>query len=621
MRLGFLALYLISAAAYFPWRLTVFNADAPIFSAVFFAVEAIGFSWGIIYLFSVLKFPERTAPPAPAGLSVDVFVPSYNEPAEIVRNTIIAALRISYPHETWLLDDGNRPEMRALAAELKCRYLAREQNTDAKAGNINHALAHAKGDFVVLFDADFIASSAFLDHTLGYFTNPKVGFVQTPQEFYNFDSFQHLGRNRSRDAWSEHSLFYRVIQRGRDAYNACMMCGCAVVLRRAALDDIGGIATGTVTEDMHTSVRLHVKGWDSVYHPETLSAGLAPHDASGFRRQRLRWSQGAMQVMRKERLLTRARGLSRFQRTAYLLHIATYMEGLRYTFIFLISAVTLFFNISPLDTDFTTWLLYSMPYIVMSIFLFEEFSRGHGRLLKNEAFNLARFPAYNRALLALIWDRHIPFWVTPKIKEGKKQIYGLPWLILIANLAALAKTAWAYAFGTLVITGWPLAVVMLWACFSMAMAARVCMLTYRCNANRRSFPRFPVALPMTLQPQAAGGVAYPAVVTALSDEGLDLSPHDENGRLPAGLHHGEMQLCDRTISITIDLRADASGKVTGGALSWPSQEARDDYRYLIVADRIRFLSSFDHAEDKTLLRPLLLLARRGLTLRSAPVES
>ncbi|MDI1227839.1 MAG: glycosyltransferase [bacterium] len=602
-RLVLMGLFIAVACVYFPWRLTVFNPASPVFSAVFFAVELVGFMWGIVFLVSVLKIsPPQTLPVAP-GIAVDVFIPTYNEPVDIVRRTAAAAMRISYPHETWILDDGNRPAMRAMADELGCRYIARAENTHAKAGNLNNALKHAKGEFIALFDADFIAEPRFLDRTLGYFADPKIAFVQPPQEYYNFDSYQYVGSDRAHNSWSEHSLFYRVIQAGRDVYNGTMFCGCSAVLRRAAIDSVGGIATGTVTEDMHTSVRLHNAGWDSAFHAETLSAGLSPHDADGFRRQRLRWAQGAMQVFRKEKLITGAKGLSPFQRLAYLMHVIAHMEGLRHAFIYLTPIVTLGLGMSPfrLDLTFQEWAMFSLPTIVLGIFCFEEFARGHARILRNELFNLARCPSSIHAMLALIDKRHIPFRVTSKVKDGPRG-FMFPWFILAATLVAIVKALWEVWHGTAMLTGWPLVTVMTWATLSAMMAVGVCLLTHRCDTNRRFFSRFPAALPVTLQPEN-GAPAVRALVTEISDGGLTLGTVD-GGELPAGRVTGALKLCGQEAPFTLNLQL-REGRAGGGTLIWKNELQRDHYLHLILVDRIRFLATFDDVEQKTYLGWLL----------------
>jgi cellulose synthase (UDP-forming) len=188
--------------------------------------------------------------------------------------------------------------MKALAEQLGCRYLARADNAHAKAGNLNHGLAHSSGELVVVFDADHAPRRDFLVKTLGCFDDASVGFVQTPQNFYNLDSYQHRRRGAGGAVWTEQSLFFRVIQRGKDYWNAAFFCGSCAVVRRSALDAIGGFATGTVTEDLHTSIRLHAKGYQSVYHAEALAFGLAPESIEPFIGQRVRWGQGALPAER-----------------------------------------------------------------------------------------------------------------------------------------------------------------------------------------------------------------------------------------------------------------------------------------------------------------------------------
>lgn len=260
---------------YLYWRTGTFHPDHPVFSRLLYAAEVFGFFTALLNAFMTWRLTVRTSPPPPPGLSVDVFIPTYNEELAVVRRTVLAAKAMDYPHQTWVLDDGNRPEMRALATELGVRYLARADNTHAKAGNLNHALQHSRADFIATFDADHAPRRDFLLKTLGFFADERVAFVQTPQDFYNLDSFQNRTDERQRWAWSEQSFFFRIIQRGKDYWNSAFYCGSCAVIRRRALDDIGGFATGTVTEDIHTSLRLHKRGWHSVYLPESLAYGIA----------------------------------------------------------------------------------------------------------------------------------------------------------------------------------------------------------------------------------------------------------------------------------------------------------------------------------------------------------
>ncbi|MDE2571097.1 MAG: glycosyltransferase, partial [bacterium] len=155
------------------------------------------------------RLTVRNAAPPRSGLKVAVLIPTLDEEAVMLRQTLLAAMKMDYPHETWLLDDGNRPEMRRLAEELGCNYVARAKNTQAKAGSLNNALRYVDAEYVAIFDADHVPSRRFLTRTLGYFADEHVAFVQTPQDFYNLDSYQHRWDLSERAIWTEQALFFR----------------------------------------------------------------------------------------------------------------------------------------------------------------------------------------------------------------------------------------------------------------------------------------------------------------------------------------------------------------------------------------------------------------------------
>ncbi|HJV66750.1 MAG TPA: glycosyltransferase [Geomonas sp.] len=403
--------FLVVTTWYLTWRLGTFNRQALIFSWLLYAAELYGIATTLMHLFMTWRLTVRKAPAAPEGFSVDVFVTTINEPVALVRKTLLAVTAMSYPHETWLLDDGKRPEMEALSRELGCRYLVRDGNQDAKAGNLNNALRHAKGQFVAVFDADHAPKKGFLEKALGYFTDPEVAFVQTPQDFYNLDSFQHHGRHGAL-AWHEQSVFFRVIQRGKDYWNAAFFCGSCAVLRRSALDAIGGFATGTVTEDLHTSIKIHKKGFRSVYHAESLAFGLAPSEVGSFLNQRVRWGEGAMQVWRKEGVFF-CRGLTMAQRINYLASSITYFDGWQKGFFYIIPAIVLLSGVMPITTFGKDFLLHFIPYFLLTFWVFEEVNRGYGRSVTIEQYNMARFAALAWSTLGLFRGK-VKFAVTPK---------------------------------------------------------------------------------------------------------------------------------------------------------------------------------------------------------------
>jgi cellulose synthase (UDP-forming) len=182
-----------------------------------------------------LKERGEPTPPAP-GLTVDVLIATYNEPIDLVMETARAARAITYPHQTWILDDGNRPEMREAAEAEGIGWITRSADWEnmprhAKAGNLNNALMTLEGEFLLILDADQVPDPRILDRTLGYFEDERMALVQTPQYFVNVPESDPLG--------SQAPLFYGPIQQGKDGWNAAFFCGSNAVIRREALMQLG----------------------------------------------------------------------------------------------------------------------------------------------------------------------------------------------------------------------------------------------------------------------------------------------------------------------------------------------------------------------------------------------
>jgi cellulose synthase (UDP-forming) len=199
--------------------------------------------------------PRPPSPPAERGQSVDVLITTYNEPVDLVMKTANAALLIRYPHQTYVLDDGNRLEMRERAIAAGIGYINRSEDwvnrpLHAKAGNLNNALMTISGEFILILDADMVPRPEILDETLGYFQDPHVGLVQTPQIFVNVPDNDPLG--------SQATLFYGPIMQGKDGWNSAFFCGSNAVLRREAL--------------MQLAITGYVHDVDRVLHQTLVSA-------------------------------------------------------------------------------------------------------------------------------------------------------------------------------------------------------------------------------------------------------------------------------------------------------------------------------------------------------------
>ncbi|WP_432723101.1 glycosyltransferase [Jeongeupia wiesaeckerbachi] len=574
--------YLIIAFIYLSWRPTVFNPEAPIFSVLLYVAELYGFFTALLHLVMTWRLAERDMPDAPPGLSVDVFVTSLNEPVSLVRHTLLAAIGMDYPHKVWLLDDGNRPEMAQLAAELGCSYHARGDNEFAKAGNLNAGLAQSRADFVAVFDADHAPARRFLIETLGYFNDPKVSFVQTPQDFFNLDSYQHR-KNKQTTVWTEQSLFFRVIQRGKDYWNAAFFCGSCAVLRRSSLDTIGGFATGTVTEDLHTSLKLHKAGFASVYHPHSLAFGIAPASIVPFIKQRIRWGQGAMQIWRREGILF-SRGLTFAQRLNYLASMSTYFDGWQKGFFYLAPIIVLTTGLSPISSFSEGFLIRFIPYIVLTFFMYEEISRGYGRSLMIEQYNFARFWAFAWATLAAFRGK-LKFNVTSKEVTGSSyRRFVMPqFLIMVLSIAAvpIGLTMYAY-FGKLPLDS--LIANTIWAVINGGLALLMLLFTRASSQSRRHEYRFPIPLPAQLH--FPNGTTTYGTVDDISSSGFRLYAQLPDDVRSGTEVDGELYLPSGPLPIRANIaatiraqsqRPDEPGyiKAIGCVFDWKSATERD----------------------------------------------
>jgi cellulose synthase (UDP-forming) len=584
--------FMICALWYLGWRATTLNPEAYLFSWVLYGAELFGFVCAMLHLFMSWRLTVRNPPAVPVGMSVDVFIHTINESQAIVRRTLQAARHMDYPHETWLLDDGNRPEMAGLAAELGCRYLPRGDNPPAKAGNLNQALAHSTGDFIAIFDADHAPQRHFLVRTLGYFADENVAFVQTPQDFYNLDSYQHRRHRDGRQIWSEQSLFFRIIQRGKDYWSAAFFCGSCAVLRRSSLEAIGGFATGTVAEDLHTSLRLHMQGFRSVYHAESLAFGLAPDSMSAFLGQRVRWGQGAMKVWRSEGILFNRR-LNMAQRLNYLASVLTYFDGWQKAVFYAAPAFVLVSGKLPISTTAENFLLHFLPYFLLTIWVFEEVGRGYSSFVTTEQYNMARFVAFARATLGWVTGgrkfKVIPVSVPANMLEQTRIIP--QYLVLALNLYAIPigylfnqKNGW--------LTASVLAANIVWATINAMLAYSVVTFTTRRKQQRTEY-RFGLPVPVRIREKEDW--VY-GTVDNISSAGLRLHAHLYDDRIPGESLQGQLWLpgsClgfDATIKRVITSHEYGCHDATAYGLefNWQNQAQRDQLDMFLYGSELQW---------------------------------
>jgi tetratricopeptide (TPR) repeat protein/cellulose synthase/poly-beta-1,6-N-acetylglucosamine synthase-like glycosyltransferase len=436
-----------------------------VFASVFlYAGEFFGVMSVLLFFLQVWDTREPPQQPILEGRTVDVFVPTYNEDPAILRATLEACERMTYPHRTYLCDDGgtdarcNDPDpkkataareraaqLKAICAELGVTYMTRPRNEHAKAGNLNHAFEKTDGEFLIIFDADHVPEPHFIDRLIGYFRDEKLGFVQTPHAFYNFDSFQALHDHERRHYWEEGHLFYNVIQPGRNRWGCPIFAGAAALFRRKALEDVGYIATETITEDMHTGMRMHAKGWRSLGISERMIVGQAAPDITTFHTQRLRWGEGNLSIMAYDNPLT-MRGLTFPQRLCYFGSMIHWAGGLFKLAIYLTPILMMFTGVPPVNQF--TWTLagITLLYLLVATVGVRIASKGYLSIISAELFCMVNFWTQIRGTLrATFWRKFQSFVVTSKRGRQSKSIW--PFIrpqVYLAGVSVLALV-WGWA--------------------------------------------------------------------------------------------------------------------------------------------------------------------------------
>lgn len=331
------------------------------------------YAWLIMLLgFLQTAWPLKRVPVAlPADMArwptVDVFIPTYNEPLSVLAPTVLAAKSLDWPADKlriFILDDGRREAIREFAAQAGVGYGIRPDNRHAKAGNLNYALGYTQGEFVAIFDCDHLPSRSFLQLTMGeLLRDPQCAMVQTPHHFFSPDPFERNLETFGRVP-NEGALFYGLIQDGNDFWNATFFCGSCAVLRREALQQVGGIAVETVTEDAHTALKMHRRGWRTAYLNITQAAGLATESLSSHVGQRIRWARGMAQIFRTDNPLL-GKGLSFMQRICYSNAMLHFFYGIPRMVFLTAPLAYLFGEMHIIQAEVAMIALYALPHMVL----------------------------------------------------------------------------------------------------------------------------------------------------------------------------------------------------------------------------------------------------------------
>ena len=373
--------------------------------------------------------------------TVDVFITVCGEPRDIVAETVRAVKAMDYPDfRIYILNDGlvakkeNWKEIEKLAKELHVHCITRKTPGGAKAGNINNGFRSTSSKFVVIFDADHVPHVDFLEKTIGYFVQPKVGFVQTPQYYKN--------RNATyvaQASWEQQELFFGPICKGKNNYNAATMCGTNMVIRREALAEVGGMSEESVAEDFLTGLFMHECGWQSIYLPLVLAEGLAPEDFLSYFKQQWRWGRGALDVLLNYNPLTR-RGLTFSQKIQYLSSASFFISGVVVLMDALFPLIFLFTGAQPFVVTTMTLAAIFLPYMFITLQIL-DLSSSYGFTFNALAFSMGSFGIQLSALANAIFGKKASFSVT-----SKKQIDGNFTRLVIPQISYLVLTCLGVAF-------------------------------------------------------------------------------------------------------------------------------------------------------------------------------
>jgi cellulose synthase (UDP-forming) len=456
--------------------------------------------------------------------SVDILVPTRGEPLAVLERSLVGCCAQTYPRTTvWVLDDSGRPEVRQLASSLGCRYLHRPERHGAKAGNLNHGLRHGRGELVAVFDADFIPQRHFLERCIGFLQEPDVALVQTPQTFINADPVM---RNLRMEPWllSDEESFYRWIEPVRDGWGAVVCAGTAFLVRREALNSVGGFVEQAISEDFVTGIALRRQGWRLRYLQEKLSAGLAAESMADFVRQRQRWAAGTLQSLRMKEGPLGGTGLSAGQRLAYLEGVVHWFNNLPRLVLLLMPLSYGLLGVVPIRLTPEAAIAFLLPLWATLLLSLGWLNRGSRAAFLSELTGWMLTVPLTVTVISQLFGHLGGFRVTPKHQRRDRGSWSLPLvaplLLLILlngfNLAGLLLPTTPLL--GLALQGQPVGLV--WALLnllSLLVALRACW------DPAASDPAPWQAIALEARLEDAGGHSHPCRITAISEQGVELT--------------------------------------------------------------------------------------------------
>jgi cellulose synthase (UDP-forming) len=424
------------AVWYFLWLCQPGRVGNPVLFGLLLMCEffnlshALGFWWTALHARrNRVRAAAADDQPEISGMAVDVLIPVYNEPLDVVEPTVRAAGNLlGADARVYLLDDKGRDELAEVAERNGACYVRRPENRGAKAGNLNHALALTSSPYVAVFDCDHVPDPAFLAETLPLLADPDVAFVQTPQYYANRAS-----RPMTAAAWSQQALFFGVIAQGKADLSSMFCCGTNVLFRRQALEEVGGFPEESLTEDFLLSVRLQERRWQTRYLPQVLAQGLVPEDPASYVSQQRRWATGcigAIPAVIRSRLRWR-------QRLQYLLSATFFLTGWTILIYMSLPVIRILTGAQPLARATAgQFLSHFIPYYTLSVMIVAAAGAG------NYTFNafcvfVSNYWVQIDATVAALRRRAGGFVVTPKRGSGERQLRAVTPALNTAGILAL----------------------------------------------------------------------------------------------------------------------------------------------------------------------------------------
>ena len=529
-RVLFLLLGAYLTARYFFWRtfstLGYHDIASYVGTWLLYLAEVFGIILFLLGIFVNIRPVKRAFAPLPDDPqqcpSVDVLVPSYNETTEMLEVTLSAAVQIRYPKQklrVYLLDDGGTVEkrndpsaelaaaallrhqtLRALCERVGAEYVTRESNEHAKAGNINAALKVARGELILMLDADHVPTVDILEKTVGLFVrDEKLFLVQTPHFFISPDPIEKNLQIFDRMP-AENEMFYSVIQHGLDFWNAAFFCGSAGILRRKQLDEIGGMSGASITEDAETSLQLHRQGYNSAYVNHPMISGLQPATYTDFVVQRLRWTQGMVQIFVLNNPLT-TKGLKFWQRLSYLSSSFFWFFGYARVIFLVAPAAYLLLSLRVYDAGLREVLVYAVPHLIGGLLVADYLFGGVRWAFVSELYEIMLSLFSLPIIIRVLLNPHEPkFIVTPKGEQVDQDFISklaTPFYVIYAvTLAACAMGV--YRFFEFPFERDTIYVTMAWELLNLVVLNAALGALYE-HKQRRVTPRMPADIDAQLQ--------------------------------------------------------------------------------------------------------------------------